>query len=167
MVLKIPNVINPYEWWNLTTGAYCWFGNNYNMVGSIYGALYNWYAVGTENLCPTGWHVPSFNEWWTLVMNLDGWDIAGGKLKEAGTTHWLSPNEGATNETGFTALPGGNRFHDGRFLGIRREGYWWTATEIGPGTNWAWYYWVGTYNSHISLNNFSNMGGFSVRCVRY
>ena len=88
------------------TPAYAWYDNDI-INKNIYGALYNWYTVGTDKLCPTGWHVPSKEEYITLAEFAGGEDIAGGKLKETGTTHWKSPNTGATNELGLSALPGG------------------------------------------------------------
>jgi uncharacterized protein (TIGR02145 family) len=72
-----------------------------------YGLLYNWFTVNTGKLCPTGWHVPTDFEWVTLAVYLGGENITGGKLKETYTSHWIAPNYGATNETGFTAVPGG------------------------------------------------------------
>jgi uncharacterized protein (TIGR02145 family) len=87
----------------------CWNYPEFNPAnGPIYGKLYNWYAVtDPRGLAPIGYHVPSYNEFETLWTCLGGASIAGGKMKEAGTTHWLSPNTGATNSSGFTALPTG------------------------------------------------------------
>jgi uncharacterized protein (TIGR02145 family) len=103
----IPNVTGN-AWAALTTGAYCWYNNDAATYKATYGALYNWYAVAdSRNIAPTGWHVPTDAEWTTLTTFLGGESVAGGKLKETGTNHWTSPNTGATNETGFTALPGG------------------------------------------------------------
>jgi len=124
----IPNVTDSAEWINLTTGAYC----NYDNIESndeIYGRLYNWYAVNTGKLAPKGWHVPSDYEWSILINYLGGYESSGGKLKETGFTHWKSPNYGATNETGFTALPGGSRYRYGTFGKVGDIGYWWSATE--------------------------------------
>jgi uncharacterized protein (TIGR02145 family) len=107
----IPNITEITAWGNLTTGAYC----NYNNTTSAdtiatYGRLYNWYAVtDSRNIAPEGWHVPTDAEWTTLVTYLGDFRVAGGKMKETGTTHWITPNEGATNESGFTALPSGDR----------------------------------------------------------
>ena len=91
-------------WLQLTTDAYGWYDNNVANK-TPYGALYNWYAVNTSKLCPYGWHVPSDVDWTRLKSYLGGEDVAGGKLKEAGTNHWDSPNTGATNDSGFSALP--------------------------------------------------------------
>lgn len=115
----IPNVIDNTAWIALTTGAYC----NYNNTESTdtiatYGRLYNWYAAtDSRNIAPVGWHVPTDAEWTTLTTYLGGVTVAGSKMKETGTTHWISPNTGATNESGFTALPSGVRkgYHDGTF----------------------------------------------------
>ena len=102
---------------------------------STYGVLYNWNAACTS--CPWGWHLPSDAEWTHLTDYLGGQSVAGGKLKETGTSHWNSPNIGATNETGFTALPGGFRNYYGDFNYIGDYGYWWSATEyatLTPGS---------------------------------
>jgi uncharacterized protein (TIGR02145 family) len=127
---SIPNVIDDAEWGDLNTGALCWYKNNPAVYKDVYGALYNWYAVSTNKLCPTGWHVPSHSEWTSLIDHLGGGLVAGGKLKEIGTTHWLSPNTGATNETGFTALPGSfRRGVDPAFGIINSMGFWWSSSE--------------------------------------
>ncbi len=104
----IPNVTDISEWYHLTTGAYC---DYINTPGSdvTYGKLYNWHTVAdSRNIAPTGWHVPSDAEWAILIEYLGGSDVAGGKLKETGTTHWYNPTTEATNESGFTGLPGGS-----------------------------------------------------------
>src|SRR5690554_4182629 len=101
---------------------------------ATYGVLYNWTAA--MNACPDGWHLPSDAEWTELTDYLGGESVAGGKLKETGTTHWASPNTGATNETGFTALPGGYRNNTGTFHGIGYYGYWWSATEGNATRAW-------------------------------
>jgi uncharacterized protein (TIGR02145 family) len=105
---EIPNVTDNTEWSNLTTPAYCWYDNDITKK-TPFGALYNFYAVNTGTLCPTGWHVPSNTEWTTLFNYAGGLAVAGGKLKETGTTHWNAPNTGATDEYGFKYLPGGLR----------------------------------------------------------
>jgi uncharacterized protein (TIGR02145 family) len=143
----IPLVTVGTDWGNLTTPAYCWYNNSYATYGSVYGALYNWYAVNTGKLCPPGWHVPTSAEWTVLTNYLGGESEAGGKLKETGTTHWASPNTGATNETGFTALPGGSRYNTGSFqLNITFNGLWWSST--GYSTSNATYL-VMSYNNTI------------------
>ena len=116
------------EWDTMTTQGYCWYSNNFKSFGKTYGALYNWYAVESGNLCPTGWHVPSDDDWTALSEYLGGENAAGGRLKESGTRHWKSPNAGATNSNGFTALPGGGRWVVGRFDLIGRRGYWWSSS---------------------------------------
>jgi uncharacterized protein (TIGR02145 family) len=135
---------------------------------ATYGALYNWYAVNVGKICPAGWHVPTPSEWTTLTDYLGGESRAGGKLKEAGINHWLSPNQGASNETGFTALPGGTMYADvpygGYFWYIGEYAYWWTAGEIIPVTAMAKY--MEYNNSLISTYSYSLNCGFSVRCIR-
>jgi len=144
---------------------------------STYGVLYNWPAAmngeassssnpsGIQGVCPVGWHLPSNAEWTELIDYLGGASVAGGKLKETGTDHWSNPNTGATNESGFTALPGGERRADNNTTSLKNEyGFWWSATEISS-----------VYVSHVYIrNNYSNAYtsiltkdyGFSVRCIK-
>src|SRR5690554_521749 len=143
---------------------------------ATYGVLYNWTAAmdgeassttnpsGIQGVCPAGWHLPSDAEWTELTDYLGGRSGAGGKLKETGTMHWVSPNTGATNETGFTALPGGYRGDNGTFDYIGYGGYWWSATEYSASS--AWYRIMGINLSSVPLFNYNKEVGFSVRCVR-
>jgi len=143
---------------------------------TTYGVLYNWTAAmdgeassttnpsGIQGVCPAGWHLPSDAEWTELTDYLGGESVAGGKLKETGTTHWASPNTDATNETGFTALPGGDRGGNGTFYGIGLGGDWWSATETGTGGAWDWFLYY-NYGNVIWSSNSKELG-FSVRCVR-
>lgn len=169
---SIPLITDGTAWDNLSNSAYCWYNNDAPTNKNTYGALYNWYTVNTGNLCPTGWHVPTDNEWETLEVYLGGWDVAGGKLKETGTIHWQSPNTGATNKTGFTALPGGlrdvNRPYpsDGPFLSIGDWGYWWSSTEDNDRTYLAWLFNLGTSFNHANRGGNYKEYGFSVRCIR-
>ncbi len=122
----IPQVTNPKQWANLTTGAWCYYQNN-SANGIVYGKLYNWYAVNDpRGLAPQGYHLPSEAEWTVLTDFLGGIFIAGGHLKA--TTLWSSPNVGATNNSFFTALPGGCRNSDGTFFYLGGVGFWWSAT---------------------------------------
>lgn len=149
-----------------STPGYQWaYDGNESNVAS-YGRLYTWYTVNdSRNLCPTGWHVPSDAEWTILTTCLGGESVAGGKLKETGTTHWQSPNTGATNETGFTALPGGLRYQDGTFDFIGGYGYWWSSTQHDPPTTWERniYY---NFTSVLKEGYFLKTYGFSVRCIK-
>lgn len=133
----IPNITDKTAWQSLTTGGYCWY-NNDSKNKPVYGALYNWFAVNdSRNLAPEGWHVPSHQEWTVLWDYLGGWKIAGGKLKETGTLHWKNPNNGATNESGFCALPGGNRNDLGDFYDIGNLGTWWCTDETDNTNAWS------------------------------
>lgn len=145
---------------------------------STYGVLYNWPAAmagsassndnpsGVKGVCPTGWHLPSRAEWSQLFTYLGGID-AGGKLKETGTMHWNSPNTGATNETGFTALPGGTRSDiSSTFLGIGNTGTWWSATETSPGSTNADTRFLSYNSSNFSFSNDLKGVGYSVRCIK-
>jgi uncharacterized protein (TIGR02145 family) len=161
----IPLVTDNTAWAALTTPGYCWY-NNSAIYGDTFGALYNWYVVNTGKLAPTGWHVATDAEWTTLTTYLGGTDVAGGKLKEAGLAHWLSPNTGATNETGFTALPcGGRDSKDGTFTSIGVYDNWWSSTAYNATLSWSTF----VYNIDALLYRFNsdnNADGFSVRCVR-
>ena len=95
-----------------------------------YGVLYNWPAVMTDEICPSGWHIPSDEEFTQLTDFLGGESVAGGKMKEAGYDHWYSPNSGATNSSGWTGLPGGVRY-SGVFYNVGDYGLWWSASESG------------------------------------
>ena len=129
---------------------------------ATYGVLYNWPAVMTEGICPSGWHIPSDGEFTELTDFLGGESVAGGKMKEAGYDHWNSPNEGATNSSGWTGLPGGIRFSGG-FLVIGSYGYWWSASESGS-TSWVREL---VYNHDLVYRGSGNrLYGFSARCVR-
>jgi uncharacterized protein (TIGR02145 family) len=162
----IPTVIDSKQWSNLTTGAYC----NYNddtILANTYGRLYNWYAViDKRNIAPKGWHLPSLEEVNTLIKYLAGKNNAGCKMKESGTNHWEKPNEGATNESGFTALPGGLRINragsSDMFFDIGHKGYFW----IYRGQN---SYFFIMESNNCEVNCFGarpREHGLSVRCIK-
>jgi uncharacterized protein (TIGR02145 family) len=159
----IPLVTDNTAWSNLKTPAYCWYNNDATTNKSTYGALYNWYSVSSTKLCPTGWHVPSYADWTTLITYLGGVNVTGGKLKEAGTSHWLSPNTGATNETFFTYLPGGVRYSFGDFTQIGDNGYLWSSDDSTQGPS---YTATNSWNSVLYRGNVNKKTGFSVRCLK-
>ena len=155
------------EWADLDeteTGAYAAYNDNESNA-DIYGYLYNWYVVeDVRGICPEGWHVPTDEEYTLLTDYLDGTSVAGGKMKEAGIEHWNSPNEGATNESGFTGLPGGCRYSDGRYTNINNIGYFWSSTESSD--NNARYRGL-LYNLPFVLKDGINNGyGLSIRCLK-
>jgi uncharacterized protein (TIGR02145 family) len=162
--MGIPNVVNPDVWTNLITGAWCYYDDNENYNLLLYGKLYNWHAVKTGKLCPTGWHVPTDEDWIELTDTLGGLSVAGGKLKEVGTDYWNSPNGGATNEVGFAAVPGGRRSFFGKYDGIRKEGYWWSATPSKSNSSIIRV--LNRNDAIVKESNDSNRLGFSVRCLR-
>ena len=160
---SIPLVTDNNTWSTFMTPAYSWYNNDIGNKNP-YGALYNWYSVNTRKLCPTGWHVPSDSEWTIFTNYLGGTSISGGKLKEDGLTHWLSPNSGAINSTNFSALPGGNRnYYSGNFYGLGYGGDWWSNTDDGSYN--AWHRSISYDNSGILRLNPSKSYGFSVRCL--
>lgn len=159
----IPLVESNSDWWNRTTAAYSWNENDEAKYKDSYGALYNWYAVKTGKLCPTGWHVPTDAEWTGLIRYLGGESVAGDKLKETGTSHWRPPNTESSNETGFTAIPGGLRYFGG-FYPTGINGTWWSSTEYS--TFNAWYRTMDYKFSSVDKYYYNKSTGFSVRCVR-
>jgi len=140
-------------------------GNERNI--EEYGYLYDWLTA--TKVCPLGWHLPTEHEWDTLRVFLGGFNRigAGGKLKEIGTTHWLSPNEGATNESGFNALPGGylNIHHFNKFIALGVRGYWWSATEYSEKEARAAFLNYDHSNLYIYGNEYKS-NGLSVRCIK-
>ncbi|MGA2408438.1 MAG: FISUMP domain-containing protein [Bacteroidales bacterium] len=164
---SIPSVTDGVAWIGLSTPGFCWYNNDAVTYKSTYGALYNWYAINTGKLCPTGWQVATEAEWNALSDYLNGEMVAGGKLKETGLSHWSNPNTSATNESGFTALPGGYRVgngYGGAYSDIGENGYWWLATEISSTSAWS-------RNISYNYNSVSNIGnfkqaGYSVRCIQ-
>jgi uncharacterized protein (TIGR02145 family) len=201
---SIPLISSGEQWAGMHTPAYTWYDNNEDYKG-IYGALYNWYAVGTENLCPSGWHIPGESEWSELTAFLGGETLAGGKMKstahknpgteeinaeqiekdqpnyepdekkntgftdyaaDKGST-WKSPNTGASNESGFSAVPGGHRTNDNGPGVFAREGeyaYWWSATPTSQGV--AWFRLLYYNYGNISRLTMGKTDGMSVRCVK-
>ena len=165
----IPNVTDATAWTNLSTGAYCYFSNS-SANGAVYGGLYNFFAVvDNRGICPIGWHIPSDTEWMTLRDYLGGENIAGGKLKETGTTHWSSANSGVDNSSGFTAFAGSWRGGDGNFYyNVRTAGWWWTSTSVSATD--AWFYYIGDNSIQLLRSStdpyFHKKAGCSVRCIK-
>jgi uncharacterized protein (TIGR02145 family) len=145
--------------------AWCYYKND-KKNGKKYGKLYNWYAVyDSRGLAPEGWHIPTDDEWTTLTDYLGGEDIAGGKMKATGTAYWNSPNKDATNESGFSVLPGGYRSSDGSFSSIRFTAFFWSATEDGASL-YAWGRTLYNDGSNVYRNYYFESVGASVRCLR-
>lgn len=160
----ITQVTDPAQWATITTGAWCYY-NNDPASEAEYGRLYNWYAINDpRGIAPAGWHVANDAEYATLINYLGGEKIAGDKLKEKGTAHWSAPNAGATNESGFTALPGGKREPNGTFRSFGNVASWWTSSERN--TSNAWYYEVNFYYGDIYRWDYKKQSGYSVRCIK-
>jgi uncharacterized protein (TIGR02145 family) len=167
----IPQVTDPAQWINLTSGAWCWYNNDSATYAAVYGRLYNWYAVNDpRGLAPQGWHVATDAEWTTLTTFLGGESVAGGKLKTTGTQYWESPNTGATNSTGYSALPGGYRggdFSSGSFaFSIRRNGAWWTSSSSDPANEWIWIRTMRWDQNSVYRTVSDKRAGQSVRLVK-
>jgi uncharacterized protein (TIGR02145 family) len=162
----IPNVMDDLQWGGLTTGAWAHYENN-GSYENPYGKLYNWYAVADpRNVCPNNWHVPTDVEWGTLVGYLDPANAtAGGMMKSTSTQYWQDPNEGATNESGFSGLPGGFRWVDGGgFYDVGYYGNWWTASEYGENDTFTIN--LFSYDAAIGAGVNYKRDGLCVRCVR-
>lgn len=165
----IPNIIEGGQLSGFTIGAYCWYNNDISWKDA-YGALYNWYAVvDSRELCPDGWHTPADAEWTILTDYLGGENIAGGKMKSTRTVpdahpRLDSPNTGATNESGFSGLPGGTRNDYGTFYSHGRYGYFWSSSEAS--SNYAWTRSLFYHSSNVFRFNANKQHGFSVRCLR-
>ena len=176
---NISEVSDANAWTATSNGAYSNYDNDDTYV-AIYGRLYNWYAA-VNDICPAEWHLPSDDEWKELEMYLGmssvqadesaTWDRGeteniGGMLKEQGNEHWLTPNVGANNSSGFTAMPGGIRMDDdGAFLWLGWDNTLWTSTEKNNGS--AWYRSIGYDGKGVWRASYKNNAGFSVRCIKY
>jgi uncharacterized protein (TIGR02145 family) len=161
---SIPNIIDVNTWCSLNTGAYCTYDNTQSN-NNTYGKFYNFYAViDSRKISPNGWHVPSDAEWKILENYLGGITVAGGKLKETGFNHWKSPNTGANNISGFTALPAGYRWDRGSIQDINYFTRFWASTEVNSG--YAWSRSLTRTNVNIIVDSPFKYNGFSVRCVK-
>jgi uncharacterized protein (TIGR02145 family) len=162
----IPNITDNTWGDQSTGGAYCNYNNN-TVYSITYGRLYNWAAITDKRgIAPVGWHIPSNAEWTILTTYLGGESVAGGKLKESGISHWAGPNTGATNETGFRALPGGFCSNGGYFLDLGITGYWWSLTESSVSGD-AFCSEMTCYSNSVSLSAFGyKWFGYSVRCIK-
>ncbi len=158
---------------NAGNPAYTWYNNGnyvtgYGAPAPEYSALYNWYAIdilsnGNRNVCPTGWHVPSDAEWTNLTNHLGGASVAGGKIKETGLGHWNNDNTGATNESGFSEIPGGYRFDNGVFSSIGSSAGWWSSLQSGDD---AWLRLLYNSDDNVYRDVSAKGWGLSVRCLR-
>lgn len=159
------SLVTTADWSGLTTPAYCYYNNDAATNSATYGALYNWFTFNTGKLAPVGWHVPTDLEWTVLENYLGGASVAGGKLKEVGTAHWFSPNLGATNESGFSALPGGQRVYTS-FSNITYFGHWWSSSVKSDDATRPWVRYMSHLNTEIKRYSSTFYGGYSIRCVR-
>jgi uncharacterized protein (TIGR02145 family) len=161
----IPNITDNTVWAGTVTGARCYYNNDSASYDTVYGVLYNWYAVSdSRHLCPAGWHVSSNAEWQTAENYLGSDAVAGGKMKEEGTLHWSSPNTGATNASRFTGLPGGMRDPvNNIFTTLHENGLWWTSSTTSQyaWSTYLWYLFAG-----VDHNPAPKKYGLSIRCIQ-
>jgi uncharacterized protein (TIGR02145 family) len=172
----LPAVSEPSSGSETAPHYYVQSGAGFNYAYSNYGVLYNWPAAmngasgsnsnpsGVQGVCPDGWHLPSRAEWDELIALLGGQNVAGGKLKHAGSEHWAFPNAGATDERDFSALPGGFRWHDGEFYDLWHGGRWWSSSEFV--NDLALHVQMRYDDSSIISGAFWKSNGYSVRCIR-
>ncbi|MBK7850830.1 MAG: T9SS type A sorting domain-containing protein [Bacteroidetes bacterium] len=155
----IPNVRNDSVWSILTTGARSYYNNDSSMYSGVYGALYNWYAV--NNICPINWHVPEDNDWIILIGYLGGTNVAGGAMKSI--YGWNFPNTGATDSSGFSGLPGGDRYDSGPYNYRGFFGHWWSSTSNAGVLRFAT---LLSYDNAQAVKYYFNVNnGFAIRCV--
>jgi uncharacterized protein (TIGR02145 family) len=173
----ISNITEHSTWENLSSGAYCWYGNDEATYKDTYGALYNWYTIETGKLCPDGWHVPTDEEYQALEMFL------GMSQTQVETTGWRGINEGSKlsdnanlwndgalennaefGTSGFRALPGGRRALDGNFNYVGALGLWWSSSEFSSTSSWGRY--IDANASSVYRRDYEKGYGFSVRCVK-
>lgn len=162
--MEIELIESSSTWDTLSSPGFCWYNNDEAGHKESFGALYNGYAVTAGKLCPAGWHVPSADEWQQLIEFLGDTISGGGKLKEEGTSHWLSPNKGADNSSGFGARAAGIRYFEGTYNALLSFTSFWSATETGEDNQ----FYLSLYyaNPGIGINHISKKHGFSVRCVK-
>lgn len=164
----ILNVTDNDAWGGLTIGAWSHYENN-PVNDSIYGKLYNWYAAANPNICPQGWHVPTDDEWGQLINHVGGYGLGGGRMKttgaiEEGSGLWHAPNTGATNESGFSGVPGGLRTSGGTFAYLGEIGFFWSASESFSNTGW---FRALVFDDDVVVrNDYFKRYGFCVRCLR-
>jgi len=158
----IPEVTDNEEWFNLKTPGFCWYGNRDSIYKDVCGGLYNWYAVNTKKLCPLGWHVPSKEDWATLINYL-GDDSSGVKIREVGDAHWHPSDVIGTNESGFTAVSNGLRWFNG-FKGYGFRAAWWTSSEYDSSN--AYIYNLRYDFTYVGWATFSKESGNSIRCIK-
>ena len=162
---EIPQLIDVDDWKNSNLMGYCWY-NNDKTYSDSYGAIYNGRTIKSDKLCPTGWHIPTLEEWQTLIDYAGGDSIAGLSLKEQGNEHWTTFNKNVNNKYGFTALPGGYRDIYGEFKGINHLGIWWTSTNEDS-TPLLWFISISRYFENVDKASFGQVSdGYSVRCVK-
>jgi uncharacterized protein (TIGR02145 family) len=139
--------------------AWCYYNDSVNY--DFFGKLYNWYAVNTGTLCPFGWHIPTEAEWKALINYLGGGSEAGGKMKA--TSSWNQPNLGATNSSGFSALPSGIRYR-GRFSNAGAKSFWWSSTEVNQTT--AMFFNLNYYDDDAEWTTHDKTVGMTCRCLK-
>jgi uncharacterized protein (TIGR02145 family) len=164
--VSIPLVTDNTQWASMSSAAFCWYDNDPTYKEN-YGALYNWYAVNAKLLCPVGWHVPTLDEWTTLISYLGGKDIAGASMKDRDLRFWRVYEDCETNEFGFKARGGGARSHiDGQFNGLREQGVWWTSTQTHLSNFSIWSIAIRDDFCQPFVGGIKPISAISIRCIK-
>ena len=165
----IPQVTDLDKWAALTTGAWCYYKNE-SSYGEVYGKLYNWYAVNDpRGIAPTGWHVPSNDEWGILDKYLGGGDKSGVKLKAHGSKDWEYINSDLINQTGFAGMPSGSLSFfgmRGMFIDEGISAVWWSSTSINGANDSAWVRFLYEGSDYFAQVGYGKNDGYSIRCIK-
>ena len=164
---EINHITENAPWENATAGAWTYYGNN-EAMNADYGKLYNWLAVeDARNICPSGWHIPDDPEWEALLAYLGGYQVAGAKMKETGLHHFTPTNEGSTNESGFTGIPGGMRDYGSANTDKGLSGFWWSSTNANDYYDLeAYYYFLNRDMDQMLDGTGDKNNGASCRCIQ-
>jgi uncharacterized protein (TIGR02145 family) len=161
---SIQNLVQNNAWQVANTAVYSTY-NESSTNNEIYGNLYNWFVtIDERNVCPSGWHVPSDDEWTDYSDLLGGNGVAGGKMKIQDTLFWKAPNLGATNESLFSGLPAGCRYDGGNFANIEKYAYWWTSTQLD--NQFGWFRSANYLSDNLVKNYVKKQSGYSIRCLK-
>ncbi len=161
----IPYVPDDWTWQTMNSQGFCWYQNNAGNKHT-YGGLYNWFTVNKANLCPAGWHVPTRSDWTSLINYMGGEDYAAVKLREVGTSHWVTDRFGTTDMYGFTALPGGLRYGGSSYSAMGYTCYWWSSTMKGDDPLRAWFRQISVSSPNLPEATSVIQQGYSIRCLK-
>jgi uncharacterized protein (TIGR02145 family) len=161
---EIPLITDQLAFYEIKAPCMCWYNNDESANKNGFGALYNWYAVDTKKICPSGWHVPSNEEWATMIEFLGGANIAGGKLKSFGIPNWTSRDAGAQESSGFNVLPAGFRGKGAFYPATKSAAIFWTSSVFDDDDAWTRYFQPDTITA--GQGHGGKYHGFAIRCLK-